>query len=665
MNIAFSNSVCQLFCVGIILYSADNWLAAADITPSAALYAKSAGTDSAKDAPDAKNEADGQGRTERIDKLIKQLGDKDYYVRERAQGELSRMNFEAFDALNAALSSDDLEIASRAKYLLRLMRNEWTTKDDPPEVQKLLKDYQRQTDDVRQARMHVLATMPDGKGLLPLCRLIRFEQSDALSKLAVIELLKSPTGADPPKGPKAEAMRKLFENGGRTSVTWALAWLRLGDAPQSISQWSGMIRNETMLLQRSPGETSAEVVSALIHFQAAWLKKLGLNQEALIAMRRLIDLVDKDDPEDLYELLDWLLVQKAWTLADELAARFPGRFDKEPLLLYMLAEAQKERGETDKAEQTAHRAFTINTGKDATTLLDRLIPGSLLDLYPNSAAGPEQMKILNRFLVAQRLTRLGLFDWAKREYEYVIAQGKPIDQTTINAQWSLSEMFHDQGQELLAASVLDSMLAKVDAKSYASLPTRITSVLQQRYYSYRKIPAEKVIDRTMDELRARKYFLQSCHWKTAGDEAKYRDCLKQALELKPQDLDVLIACYQMPDQTPDEHKKILDLIRQATNDIRAGIASDPDNAEYYNYFAWLVANTEGDFDEALKFSQKSVELSPDSGGLYDTLARAYYAKGDYENAVKNQQHAFEMEPHSGQIARQLELFKKAREEHKK
>src|SRR3972149_5782572 len=59
---------------------------------------------------------------EQIAKLIDQLGDKDYFVRQRAQDELSRLGFEAFDALMAATTNDDLEIASRAKYLLRLMR---------------------------------------------------------------------------------------------------------------------------------------------------------------------------------------------------------------------------------------------------------------------------------------------------------------------------------------------------------------------------------------------------------------------------------------------------------------------------------------------------------------------------------------------------------------
>ena len=75
-----------------------------------------------------------------IDKLIEQLGDEDYYVRQRAQDELARLGFEAFDDLTAATTHEDLEIAARAKYLLRLMRVEWTVKSDPPEVQKLLRD---------------------------------------------------------------------------------------------------------------------------------------------------------------------------------------------------------------------------------------------------------------------------------------------------------------------------------------------------------------------------------------------------------------------------------------------------------------------------------------------------------------------------------------------
>ncbi len=509
---------CPLFFAGILISAAGNPLRAADVPPSKSPAAMPAGEKpdnlphpnplpttkavpgegTLKDIPAA--QAKDAAQQAQIDKLIEQLGDKDYYVRQRAQNELARLSFDAFDALTAATTNDDLEIASRAKYLLRLMRVEWTAKNDPPEVKNLLKDYERLPEDARQDRMHRLAVMPEGKGLMALCRLIRFEKSDALSKIGAIELLQSTSGRDPPKGPRAETIRKLFEKSGRTSATWVLAWLKLADDPQTITQWNKPIQAEISLLQRSPGETSREIVVALIHYQVAWLKKQDQTQEAAAAMRRLIDLEDKGDLETLSELLDWLVEQKAWKLVDELAARYTSRFESEPMLLYILAQAQKEQGEAAKAEQTAHRAFGLNASREEMSLLNRYIPLNLMNIYRNAAVGREEMKLLNRYLIAQRLIQRGLFDWAKRELEYVIAQGRPTDVTTINVQWSLSEMFHDQGDDMAAANVLDAMLKLVDAKTYTVLPSRITSVLQ-RFYLFRNKSPDKMIERTIAEVR--------------------------------------------------------------------------------------------------------------------------------------------------------------------
>ena len=70
----------------------------------------------------------------KVDRLIEQLGDDNYQVRQRAQDELAQLGFEACDALTVASEHDDLEIASRAKYLLRLMRMELVAESDPPRV---------------------------------------------------------------------------------------------------------------------------------------------------------------------------------------------------------------------------------------------------------------------------------------------------------------------------------------------------------------------------------------------------------------------------------------------------------------------------------------------------------------------------------------------------
>ena len=78
----------------------------------------------------------------------------------------------------------------------------------------------------------------------------------------------------------------------------------------------------------------------------------------------------------------------------------------------------------------------------------------------------------------------------------------------------------------------------------------------------------------------------------------------------------------------------------------------------YNQFAWLVGNTYGDFDEAIRLSHKSLELRPDAGGFLDTLGHCYYAKGDLENAVKYQTQAVKLEPHTGLIQRKLNQFEK-------
>ena len=169
------------------------------------------------------------------------------------------------------------------------------------------------------------------------------------------------------------------------------------------------------------------------------------------------------------------------------------------------------------------------------------------------------------------------------------------------------------------------------------------------------------------------YFF-ACHWEAKGDKAKRREYLDKALKADPTDVDVLIACYRLPEQPPEYHAKIVELIKKEAATIRQEISEAAGQEQTgeesvvalaYNQFAWLIGNTQGDFDEALKYSRKSVELLPNEGGFYDTLARVYFAKGELDNAVKQQTRAAELEPHSGLIRRQLEFFRKQREEKKK
>ena len=152
--------------------------------------------------------------------------------------------------------------------------------------------------------------------------------------------------------------------------------------------------------------------------------------------------------------------------------------------------------------------------------------------------------------------------------------------------------------------------------------------------------------------------------KQQGDDKAYAEFLKQGIKADPTDADVLIGLYKLPNQDPADLKQTKDLIAKAVEQSRNIIEEIPDDPMAYNQLAWLVGNTEGDFDEAIALSQKSIELKranePSSvGGYLDTLAHCYYGKGDYEHAVSTQEEAAKLEPHSQAIARQLKVFKEA------
>jgi tetratricopeptide (TPR) repeat protein len=90
---------------------------------------------------------------------------------------------------------------------------------------------------------------------------------------------------------------------------------------------------------------------------------------------------------------------------------------------------------------------------------------------------------------------------------------------------------------------------------------------------------------------------------------------------------------------------------------------DSSEASPYNQWAWLVSNTEGDFQKAIRYSQRSLELNKHGEGgaasFLDTLGRCYFAAGDYENAVKYEREAISKNDYLQVMKRQLAEFEQA------
>lgn len=81
-------------------------------------------------------------------------------------------------------------------------------------------------------------------------------------------------------------------------------------------------------------------------------------------------------------------------------------------------------------------------------------------------------------------------------------------------------------------------------------------------------------------------------------------------------------------------------VQQATNNpaaamdsFRKVLTSDPDNAQACNNLAYLLADSGGNLDEALKYAQRAVELAPDHPAYADTLGWVFYRKGLYPSAI--------------------------------
>jgi len=567
----------------------------------------------------------------RIDALVKQLGDDNFAAREQAQAELARLGLAAFDALFRAQAHDDVEIAKRAQYLVRSMQVGWIRENDPPEVKSVLRDYGNLPEADRQTRMDQLAALDDQLGTSALCRLVRFEMSLRLSKEAAIRVMKQPQPAEASaREQRAKAIRTAMGLSRRSAAQWLRTYAQTLRSPESaVAQWDRLVKQEHEVFNFFPEQSRREIVRDLMQFQANLLVQLDRRDQATAVMLRWVDFGDRSRTE-LLEALDWLVERRAWSVVEDVNVRHSKRFEDDAELLYLLAEAYQRQDKHERAEKTASRAASL---------------------------GPDNAK--EHVRVGSVLRDRGLHQWSEREYRHVIQKGPAGSIEYIEAHLYLAEMLHDLQRELPAAKVLQGLIDLMEKEP------AVARLLQGR--------------RNPKTLVSRMYYFYAQHYDAVGDRQKQEEYLTKAIEQDPTDADVLIAMYGLPEADDPWRDKTQELIRSATGRVRrridqfqalrrrsggSGDGSERKLIETHlasacNEYAWLVGNTEGNVDEAIRMSRKSLELRPNLGGFLDTLAHCYYAKGDYENAVKCQLKAVQFEPYSAVIARKLKVFEEA------
>jgi tetratricopeptide (TPR) repeat protein len=561
--------------------------------------------------------------------LVKQMGDPEFARREEAQRTLEGLGIEAFDILREAKDYPELEISRRARYLLRRLDVIWYEDADSSNVKGILEKYGALSKIDRATRIDALASLPIEEGIPVLCRIARLETDDRLSKRAAVSLIRAKYFGESVelRDKIAKQIEEATSRGRRTSVSWLRTYAdSLRDPEANVLRWRKVVAAERKSYANYPATSSNSILLRLLRFQTETLLMFEDRLAAKAAAAEAAELVE-GKPHELLTHVDWLLDRSFPELVVEFSAQHSVAFNDGLGLRYRLAEAYRKAGKDDEANQAAKDALVHRN-----------------DDYPAHLE------------VAGQLESRGLHDWAEAEFRFV---GDGDDENLVfsyRARVSLGEMLRDQFHVLKAATVLQTVFDEIDN-------------------DLQKMGVFRQYRQTENSLRSRMHYFYYLVHKKKGDVERQQMSLEKGFEADPDDVDLLIGMYRFFKQTGDKtyattvkqrlassQSRLLMMAQRydvQVKDPRGAMSANIRLAHYNNQYAWLVANTTGDYDEALRRCRQSVDLMPDASGYWDTLGRCYFAKKEFAAAVKYQKHAASLEPHSGLIRQQLQLFEDA------
>lgn len=574
--------------------------------------------------------ADSNSDPEEIQRLIRQLGARNYSQRKYAESVLRELGHVAIDQLIEAQYASSPEISLAAQQLLGRLEIRWTAADDAPITTEIMREYEDKSSEDRQEAATWLAELHDGAGFDVATRIVRYDRSDLVAKHAALELINY-VDVDSRDNLLAleAAVDQTLRDCPRVAAEWLVTFVRhqKNPSPVTIAAMRKQVARESSETDevRSSGKITAGLYMALAEM-ADRLKDDALVAEAIAGHLQLV----KDDEYSVVKTAYWLLDHDHDSMLQQLIFDPFDQLAKElPQLLYCSAEAALE-DDQQRAEQLAQQAYDLTANKDN-----------------QDATKTFFVRRSTTFGLEQR----GLTDWSIREYKRLVAsderQDWRIDYYRGKATEAFAELLHDRQRHEEAADVLKALLGADDADD--DLP--------------------QGSDRDQSSKMARMYYFRSEHFRKAGDRENQIKYLKRAFGADSSDADVLIAMHRLP-RADSEWKRLTnqriqvavsnferDLTRmrgtQASNRFQAALT--------LNQIAWLVGNTGSAHTEAVRQkaveqSRRSIALRPRAAGYLDTLGRTYFSIGDFDNAIKYQRLAVKLEPFSQQIVRQLEEF---------
>ncbi|MEC8337173.1 MAG: hypothetical protein VXZ84_03415, partial [Planctomycetota bacterium] len=303
-----------------------------------------------------------------VSQLIKQLGHPRYVLREQAQTELMKIGPPALDALSGALLSDDIEIAMRARYLLTAIKIDWVQDQDPKHIRAAMKDYDQKSDAQRKEIIDELSKQTGDPERVALARIVRYEKSTLLSKLAALGILESVLNQ-----PSSDVRHSTIGQQLNESQRPAAEWLQDNLAKeiqidQKIDYWKRIADRELEIWKGNNDQTSHEIVQRILFHLVQLLDQAGRDSEAEPFLLQVVA-IQPGDEESVRLLVQKMigerteenqLKKRAARVIKNIGEKFNEIFATDPLLLYVLAHAEQTLGADDAANKIADQAQNLN-----------------------------------------------------------------------------------------------------------------------------------------------------------------------------------------------------------------------------------------------------------------------------------------------------------------
>lgn len=564
---------------------------------------------------------------------IAALGADSYTDRQSAAVELEAIGLAAVEPLIAASSDPDPEIAAASRRLLDRLAPRWVrSPDDPPRVRQFLATYAAEPEQQRLQRVEFLLEETNQEGIAALVRIARFDTSSLVAKAAATELTELTLDETEPRAVEQieRALRAIEREAGpalRQPGQWCeLIADRKTPAPQIASAWRRSADEQSA--RAEAGDPLAKPFARILRWRQARAElNSGANPQQLADTIAVIVAGQPVEPV-LEQALLWMLEEDRRDCAAELIARF-GKSFQSKRLKYLHAIVAEETDDSG-APALVEAAYWAEPAPRDGGIFRRQEGFDL------------------RLGVAHWLEEQQRPDWAWREYRRVLDSKGPVTLSQACAAAWLSESLADHERYEESAEVSLALMQRIEADPQSA---QNYAVLCQRW----------ALAPSPQELRASEALHRAAACRIGGDGAGELDWLEKAWSFDDRNADILIAQYRSPTADPSTRARTRERIRTLAASTRREIERDPAESTPYNQWAWLIANTEGDYQQAVRFSQRSLELRPEDPGYLDTLGRCWFAVGDIEKAIESQRLAVSKAPHLQVMRRQLAEFQRAAE----